>query len=88
MKVSTENDNNFGYEKITILVDKMPLRRNNKEMLNYIFDFQDLLYITQAHMCNISKHNNIIQYVNIENMGDREGIYFRLIHYIQYTFNI
>jgi hypothetical protein len=39
-------------------------------------------------MCNISKHNNIIQYVNIENMGDREGIYFSLIHYIQYTFNI
>jgi hypothetical protein len=23
-----------------------------------------------------------------KNMGDREGIYFRLIHYIQYTFNI
>jgi hypothetical protein len=27
MKVSTENDNNFGYEKITIVVDNMPLRR-------------------------------------------------------------
>jgi hypothetical protein len=26
MKVSTENDNNFGYEKITILVDNIPLR--------------------------------------------------------------
>jgi hypothetical protein len=25
MKVSTENDNNFGYEKITIVVDKIPL---------------------------------------------------------------
>jgi hypothetical protein len=25
MKVSTENDNNFGYEKITILADNMPL---------------------------------------------------------------
>jgi hypothetical protein len=23
-------------------------------------------------MCNISKHNNIIQYVNIENMGGLE----------------
>jgi hypothetical protein len=33
-----------------------------------------IYYTTQAHMCNISKHNNIIQYVNIENMGDREGI--------------
>jgi len=27
MKVSTENGNNFGYEKITILVDNMPLKR-------------------------------------------------------------
>jgi hypothetical protein len=26
MKVSTENDNNFGYEKITIVVDNMPLK--------------------------------------------------------------
>ena len=25
MKVSTENDNNFGYEKNTIVVDNMPL---------------------------------------------------------------
>jgi len=25
MKVSTENDNKFGYEKITVLVDNMPL---------------------------------------------------------------
>ena len=25
MKVSTENNNNFGYEKITIFVDNMPL---------------------------------------------------------------
>ena len=25
MKVSTENDNKFGYEKITIVVDNMPL---------------------------------------------------------------
>jgi hypothetical protein len=26
MKVSMENDNNFGYEKIMILVDDIPLR--------------------------------------------------------------
>jgi hypothetical protein len=26
MKVGTENDNNFGYEKITIVVDNIPLR--------------------------------------------------------------
>ena len=29
MKVSTENDNNCGYEKITIVVDNIPL--------NYVF---------------------------------------------------
>jgi hypothetical protein len=29
MKVSTENNNNFGYEKITILVDNMPLSQND-----------------------------------------------------------
>jgi hypothetical protein len=26
MKVSTENDNNFGYEKITIVVENIPLK--------------------------------------------------------------
>jgi hypothetical protein len=31
MKVSTENDNNFGYEKITILVDNIPLSFPNAE---------------------------------------------------------
>ena len=30
MKVSTENDNNFGYEKITIVVDNMPLKYSGK----------------------------------------------------------
>jgi hypothetical protein len=27
MKVSMENDNNFGYENITIVVDNIPLKR-------------------------------------------------------------
>jgi hypothetical protein len=27
MKVRTENDNNFGYEKIAILVDNIPLNK-------------------------------------------------------------
>jgi hypothetical protein len=27
MKVSTENDNNFGYEKIMILEDNIPLNK-------------------------------------------------------------
>ena len=33
MKVSTENDNNFGYEKITIVVDNMALRYRNESFL-------------------------------------------------------
>ena len=32
MKVSTEIDNNFGYEKITQLVDNIPLSHSNKVM--------------------------------------------------------
>jgi hypothetical protein len=31
MKVSTEIDNNFGYEKITQLVDNIPLKYINKQ---------------------------------------------------------
>ena len=33
MKVSTENDNNFGYEKITIVVDKISLKKKSKDWL-------------------------------------------------------
>ena len=33
MKVSTaENDNNFGYEKITIVVDNIPLTKKRKSI--------------------------------------------------------
>jgi hypothetical protein len=35
MKVSTENDNNFGYEKITILVDNMPLSKERLTRYDY-----------------------------------------------------
>jgi hypothetical protein len=31
LKVSTENDNNFGYEKNTIVVDNMPLTSKNRD---------------------------------------------------------
>jgi hypothetical protein len=31
MKISTENDNNFGYEKITILVDNIHLKGKKKQ---------------------------------------------------------
>jgi hypothetical protein len=33
MKVSTENDNNFGHEKITIVVDNIPLSIQYKFVL-------------------------------------------------------
>jgi hypothetical protein len=32
-KVSTENDNNFGYEKNTIVVDNMPLTYKERDIL-------------------------------------------------------
>ena len=35
MKVSTENDNNFGYEKITIVVDNMLLMHVNRHFQQY-----------------------------------------------------
>jgi hypothetical protein len=38
MKVSTEIDNNFGYEKITILVDNIPLKE--KVRMAQIFSFK------------------------------------------------
>jgi hypothetical protein len=37
MKVSMENDNNFGYEKITIVVDNMPLKKKNKTKMIQTF---------------------------------------------------
>ena len=37
MKVSTEIDNNFGYEKITQLVDNIPL--NNDTLLPWLREY-------------------------------------------------
>ena len=42
MKVSTEIDNNFGYEKITQLVDNIPLK----------YAFIDFLYRSSLHWLN------------------------------------
>jgi len=39
MKVSTEIDNNFGYEKITQLVDNIPLNCYCHEHLNFFNAF-------------------------------------------------
>jgi hypothetical protein len=54
MKVSTENDNNYGYEKITILVDNIPLskqkikiffkKHDNLDIKGYMLPFQTPSY--------------------------------------------
>jgi hypothetical protein len=44
MKVSTENDNNYGYEKITILVDNIPL---SKQKVKIFFKKHDNLDISE-----------------------------------------
>jgi hypothetical protein len=51
MKVSTENDNNFGYEKNMIVVDNMPLilyrkyiiKNNNRQLLLHQPNFDTLV---------------------------------------------
>jgi hypothetical protein len=47
MKVSTENDNNFGYEKNTIVVDNISLINCNE-----IFS-HGLLYFVQISLTNL-----------------------------------
>jgi hypothetical protein len=49
MKVSTENDNNVGYEKITILVDNIPLRG---EIDDNFFCFVSKLSLISANIVN------------------------------------
>ena len=51
MKVSTENDNNFGYEKITILVDNMPLND-----LTVIFQDVNILIIVSMTRWTIDQY--------------------------------
>jgi hypothetical protein len=46
MKVSTENDNNFGYEKITIVVDNIPLTRASKVIVIRILKYSCFVVIT------------------------------------------
>jgi hypothetical protein len=43
MKVSTENDNNFGYEKISIVVDIMPLHATTPMHDSFLDIIMDVL---------------------------------------------
>ena len=57
MKVSTENDNNFGYEKITIVVDNIPLRHiyNSFIVESYIVNLVE----TEVHVILLNKYSFI-----------------------------
>ena len=48
MKVSTENDNNFGYEQITILVDNIPL--TPQALPKYIYLSPPLIFPTSTEL--------------------------------------
>ena len=52
MKVSTEIDNNFGYEKITQLVDNIPLRKDKySKQACYTFKFHPEIKIVLKLGC-------------------------------------
>ena len=63
MKVSMEIDNNFGYEKITQLVDNIPLKYKGKQIKNLIlveknfFTFCLLLLTFIFIKCKLKKKN-------------------------------
>ena len=61
IKVSTENDNNFGYEKIMILVDNIPLSYTTEKKM-YTFQKKKSLQFNQLSSKLLSKHDffNII----------------------------
>ena len=68
MKVSTENDNNFGYEKITIVVDNIPLNnfwfvdKTNKDKL--AMKLSGAVTISIYYLSIIHHHIHIIIYNN------------------------
>ena len=55
MKVSTENDNNFGYEKITIVVDNLPLTITSRG-INLSSFVQGLSIFLKVHWSRTSEH--------------------------------
>jgi hypothetical protein len=52
MKVSTENDNNFGYEKITIVVDNIPLNSKHVQHVK--------IYLACNFKVNLITHLEVI----------------------------
>ena len=48
MKVSTEIDNNFGYEKITQLVDNIPLNRTVIYITRWVERLRNTVVVTSS----------------------------------------
>jgi hypothetical protein len=56
MKVGTENDNNFGYEKITILVDNIPLSAKERpRMQDFALFIPELLGVLSGPQTSASQ---------------------------------
>jgi hypothetical protein len=54
MKVSTEIDNNFGYEKITQLVDNIPLRFERQlQIILSINDYHSIVFFFYFEVRNL-----------------------------------
>ena len=76
MKVSTEIDNNFGYEKITQLVDNIPLnslyyRRN--ETVHFLFfdgQFYSARFIGGGNRSSLKKPRLNFYFIKIVRMFD------------------
>jgi hypothetical protein len=64
MKVSTENDNNFGYEKITILVDNMPLTFQQIPDLEITSIFQSWLFLYYLNQNKVYYYFNLLYHID------------------------
>ena len=54
MKVSTENDNNFWYEKIMIVVDNIPSRESRNTIICKLYD-EETIFISAFNAENFMK---------------------------------
>ena len=83
MKVNTEIDNNFGYEKITQLVDNIPLRWNlhitnmvigSRIIWKRLFNFCCLLLENEVWFNYLSSELQWVKYQNIFNLLSKRWI--------------
>ena len=62
MKVSTEIDNNFGYEKITQLVDNIPLNNNHSLTQLYMHIYIEYSYtVRPAYEVTSIKQSSVLK---------------------------